>query len=252
MLRRVPARISGMVPPLATAPPRVRARPGAGGAAMSLSAREQQALDSIKSGLAGSDPELAALLSAFTRLASGEEMPDRERSGTLAMGFAAAPAAPGGAPACAAVAAPGFPAGRAAAVVGADNGRAHSGRGDPQYRRRSRYVHRNGGDGLRRAGSGHGPASPSQRNCRPGAPAAGSRHPTSRPVGAPRIHQRQGWLRERASPPVTAAVFERPGAGAWLVARACAMKVAQEQAEGLARNRASANGPCSAGKARAR
>ena len=42
---------------------------------MSLSAWEQQALDSIKDGLAGSDPELAALLSAFTRLASGEDMP---------------------------------------------------------------------------------------------------------------------------------------------------------------------------------
>ena len=46
---------------------------------MSLSAWEQQALDSIKAGLAGSDPELAALLSAFTRLASDEEMPDREK-----------------------------------------------------------------------------------------------------------------------------------------------------------------------------
>jgi hypothetical protein len=46
---------------------------------MSLSAWEQQALDSIKDGLAGSDPELAALLSAFTQLASGEEMPDREK-----------------------------------------------------------------------------------------------------------------------------------------------------------------------------
>jgi hypothetical protein len=46
---------------------------------MSLSAWEQQILDSIRDGLAGSDPELAALLSAFTRLASGEEMPDRER-----------------------------------------------------------------------------------------------------------------------------------------------------------------------------
>jgi Protein of unknown function (DUF3040) len=43
---------------------------------MSLSAREQQALDSIKEGLAGSDPDLAALLSAFTGLASGEDMPD--------------------------------------------------------------------------------------------------------------------------------------------------------------------------------
>jgi hypothetical protein len=46
---------------------------------MSLSAWEQQALDSIKDGLAGSDPELAALLSAFTQLASGKEKPDREK-----------------------------------------------------------------------------------------------------------------------------------------------------------------------------
>ena|ERR1700728_263516 len=45
---------------------------------MSLSAREQQALDSIKDGLAGSDPQLAALLTTFTRLASGEEMPVQE------------------------------------------------------------------------------------------------------------------------------------------------------------------------------
>jgi hypothetical protein len=49
------------------------------GSAMSLSAWEQQALDSINNGLAGSDPELAALLSAFARLASGEDMPDREK-----------------------------------------------------------------------------------------------------------------------------------------------------------------------------
>jgi hypothetical protein len=46
---------------------------------MSLNAWEQQALDSIKDGLTGSDPKLAALLSAFTRLASDEEMPDREK-----------------------------------------------------------------------------------------------------------------------------------------------------------------------------
>jgi hypothetical protein len=45
---------------------------------MSLSAREQQALDSIKDGLAASDPKLASLLGAFSRLASGEEMPARE------------------------------------------------------------------------------------------------------------------------------------------------------------------------------
>jgi hypothetical protein len=49
------------------------------GSPMSLSAWEQQALDSIKNRLAGSDPELAALLFAFNRLASDEEMPDREK-----------------------------------------------------------------------------------------------------------------------------------------------------------------------------
>jgi Protein of unknown function (DUF3040) len=42
---------------------------------MSLSASERQALDSIRDGLAGSDPELAALLVMFGRLASGEAMP---------------------------------------------------------------------------------------------------------------------------------------------------------------------------------
>jgi len=46
---------------------------------MSLSAWEQQALDSIKNGLTGSDPELAALISAFNQLASDAEMPNRER-----------------------------------------------------------------------------------------------------------------------------------------------------------------------------
>ena len=45
---------------------------------MSLSAWEQQALDSIKDTLATSDPRLAGLLTAFSRLASGEEMPARE------------------------------------------------------------------------------------------------------------------------------------------------------------------------------
>ena len=45
---------------------------------MSLSAWEQQTLDSIKDGLVGSDPQLAALLTTFTRLASGEEMPVQE------------------------------------------------------------------------------------------------------------------------------------------------------------------------------
>jgi len=46
---------------------------------MGLSAWEQQALDSIKDRLAGSDPKLAALLSTFTQAASGEEMPVREK-----------------------------------------------------------------------------------------------------------------------------------------------------------------------------
>ena len=46
---------------------------------MSLSAWEQQALDSIKDGLAGTDPKLAALLATFDRLASGEGMPAREK-----------------------------------------------------------------------------------------------------------------------------------------------------------------------------
>jgi hypothetical protein len=47
---------------------------------MSLNAWEQKALDSIKDGLGGSDPEMAALLSAFTWLASGKGMPDREKT----------------------------------------------------------------------------------------------------------------------------------------------------------------------------
>ena len=46
---------------------------------MSLSAWEQDALDSIKNGLAGSDPALVAQLAMFTRLASGEDMPVREK-----------------------------------------------------------------------------------------------------------------------------------------------------------------------------
>ncbi|MGH3185253.1 MAG: DUF3040 domain-containing protein [Streptosporangiaceae bacterium] len=48
---------------------------------MSLSTREQQALDLIEDGLAGSDPALAALLATFTRLTSGEVMPAREKIG---------------------------------------------------------------------------------------------------------------------------------------------------------------------------
>ncbi|MDR0344085.1 MAG: DUF3040 domain-containing protein [Nocardiopsaceae bacterium] len=46
---------------------------------MSLTAREQQALQAIEGRLVGSDPELASLLATFTRLTSSEEMPARER-----------------------------------------------------------------------------------------------------------------------------------------------------------------------------
>jgi hypothetical protein len=46
---------------------------------MSLSTWEKQALDSIEGGLAGSAPELASLLATFSRLAAGEEMPERAK-----------------------------------------------------------------------------------------------------------------------------------------------------------------------------
>jgi len=46
---------------------------------MSLSASEQQALDSIGATLTSSEPKLASMLAIFARLASGEEMPVRER-----------------------------------------------------------------------------------------------------------------------------------------------------------------------------
>ena len=39
---------------------------------MSLSASEQQVLDSIEAALTSSDPKLASLLAIFARLASGE------------------------------------------------------------------------------------------------------------------------------------------------------------------------------------
>ena len=46
---------------------------------MSLNASEQKALDSIEATLTSSDLKLASLLAIFARLASGEEMPVRER-----------------------------------------------------------------------------------------------------------------------------------------------------------------------------
>ena len=55
---------------------------------MSLSEPEMQTLGTIEHGLAGSDPRLASMLTIFTRLAAGEEMPAREstrvRRGRLA------------------------------------------------------------------------------------------------------------------------------------------------------------------------
>jgi hypothetical protein len=67
------------MPALAVMPLSIPARRGGGGPAMSLDAWERKALDSIKDGLAGSDPGLAAMLSAFNRLESDEELPDREK-----------------------------------------------------------------------------------------------------------------------------------------------------------------------------
>jgi Protein of unknown function (DUF3040) len=49
-------------------------------AVMSLSAQEQQVLDSIGHKLSVSDPELASLLTTFTRLTAGEDMPAREKT----------------------------------------------------------------------------------------------------------------------------------------------------------------------------
>jgi hypothetical protein len=46
---------------------------------MSLSAWEQQVLDSIRDELTGSDPGLTQLLASFTELAAGEDMPALEK-----------------------------------------------------------------------------------------------------------------------------------------------------------------------------
>jgi hypothetical protein len=48
-------------------------------AAMSLNAREEHILGSIEDGLARSDPKLTSMMATFTRLASGEAMPVREK-----------------------------------------------------------------------------------------------------------------------------------------------------------------------------
>ena len=46
---------------------------------MSLTQPETQALGAIADGLAGADPRLASMLTIFSRLAAGEEMPAREK-----------------------------------------------------------------------------------------------------------------------------------------------------------------------------
>lgn len=48
---------------------------------MSLTVREQQALEGLANRLARSDPGLAARLTIFTRLTWGEAMPSRESTG---------------------------------------------------------------------------------------------------------------------------------------------------------------------------
>ena len=45
---------------------------------MSLTEPETQALGAIADGLAGADPRLASMLTIFSRLAAGEEMPARQ------------------------------------------------------------------------------------------------------------------------------------------------------------------------------
>jgi len=47
---------------------------------MSLSEPETQTLGTIEHGLAGSDPRLASILTIFSRLAAGEDMPVREKT----------------------------------------------------------------------------------------------------------------------------------------------------------------------------
>jgi len=46
---------------------------------MSRNEPESQALGSIEDGLAGSDPRLASMLTIFSQLSAGEEMPVREK-----------------------------------------------------------------------------------------------------------------------------------------------------------------------------
>jgi hypothetical protein len=63
---------------------------------MSLSAREQRALDSITDRLVGSNPELEALLTGFTRLVSAKRCRCARRSGLARGGRSGVPVANGG------------------------------------------------------------------------------------------------------------------------------------------------------------
>src|SRR5262249_25476895 len=47
---------------------------------MSFTEPERQALGAIADGLAGADPRLASMLTIFSRLAAGEEMPARQKT----------------------------------------------------------------------------------------------------------------------------------------------------------------------------
>ena len=53
---------------------------------MSLTEPETQALGCIADGLAGSDPRLASMLTIFSRLAAGEEMPARQKTRARRLG----------------------------------------------------------------------------------------------------------------------------------------------------------------------
>ena len=114
---------------------------------MGLSAWEQNALDSIKDGLASSDPVLVARLTIFTRLASGEEMPASEKiqvgSRVSPQGRTARPGAP----------APGLASDNAAAAVAGHYRGADRGRAGLQPRRQRTHLHGILGNVLRHCGS---------------------------------------------------------------------------------------------------
>ena len=66
---------------------------------MSLTQPETKALGCIADGLAGSDPRLASMLTIFSRLAAGEQMPPREKTRARHSLPATAPPVPAAGPA---------------------------------------------------------------------------------------------------------------------------------------------------------